>query len=284
MYKLVIESENGNTLDFSYGSPFQISEIQGLHPPGANINTSEMALIDGERFNSAKLTMRTLDIAFSIEYEAAKNRIEVYSVLQTKGKVRVYYESKYRNVHIDGYVKSMSIDYFGMKQIVTVSILCPSPCFLAAQEIVNEVSSIIKAFHFEFASTSEKELVFGYIDPTVSVEVANNGDLPTGLIFELYALQAVSKPKIFDYITGDFFGLNFDMKTADLITINTIPGQKTVKLLRNGVETNVFNSIMKGSKWLQLPVGVGYYTYEVGSGQMRNLIVEIRHYDMFEGV
>ena len=129
MFDLILENANGDQLTFSQNSPFTITEIQGLNPPDATINTSQVALIDGAIYNSAKLNMRTINIAFAIEIEAAKNRIEVFKVLKSKQYVKLYYKGSYRNVYIEGYIQSIQITYFEMKQIVTCTILCPSPYF-----------------------------------------------------------------------------------------------------------------------------------------------------------
>lgn len=286
MYKFMIENSKGDKLNFNQiGSAFNITEIEGLNPPDATINTSEVALIDGELFDSAKAQMRTMNIAFSIEKDAAANRIEIFKVLKTKQRVRVYFSNDYRNVYIDGYVESIGITYFDMKQICTVGIICPQPYWKSAEIIVSELSQVIGAFHFPFSSTeTPKELLFGYLDPTAHIDVANDGDIATGIVITLQANAAVGNPKIIDYITGEYIQLNFSMRAADFITIDTRAGAKTVKLLRNGVESNIFNSFARGSTWLMLDYNGGVYTYEVGSGNAADLVVGISHSNVYEGV
>lgn len=284
MYELTLENANGDQLSFAHNSPFQITEIEGLNPPDATINVSELALIDGAKFNSAKLDMRTINVAFAIQYQAAANRIAVYKVLKSKQYVKLSYVSEFRDVFIEGYIQSINIDYFEMMQVVTVSILCPSPYFKQAQEIVDDVTRVISAFHFPFWSTQEPQIVFSYISNDVAIEIDNDGEVDCGLIIELYARTAVSNPKIYNYITQDFIGIDYSMQTADLITINTTQGQKSVTLLRNGVETNLFNNVMEGSTWLQLPAGGGTFVYELGTGNNADLDVTFRHYNLFEGV
>ena len=285
MYKLTLQNEAGNSLVFNQlGGAFTITEIDGLNPPDATINTSQIAMLDGEKFNSAKVNMRTIEIAFAIEKDAERNRIEVYRVVKPKKAITVYYVSDLRDVYINGYIQSVEIGYFEQKQICTVSILCPFPYWQQAQAVINELSQIIDMFHFPFSSTSEPQIVFGYLDNLSSVDIENAGDLDTGLIFELYARAQVSNPKIYDYLTQEFIGLNFTMQAADLVTINTNAGQKSVKLLRDGATTNIFNTLMKNSTWLQLPANGGTYTFMVGSGNATDLNVTIKHSTLYEGV
>lgn len=284
MFNVVLENKKGEQLTFSQNSPFTITEIQGLNPPEATINTSEVALIDGAKYNSAKVNMRQLMIAFAIQYSASANRLQVYNVLKSKQWIRFYYTGDYRDVYIDGYIQSIDIAYFEMKQVVTCTILCPQPYFNKAQQIINELTTIVNAFHFPFASTSEPQLVFGYYEEASSVTVVNDGDVACGMTIELYARNAVSNPKIFNYVTQDFFGLTYSMQAGDLITIDTRQGQKSVTLLRNGTETNIFNAVMKNSTWLQLDPDENTFVYEVGTGKSYNLSVIFNHYDLYEGV
>ena len=284
MFELILENAAGDQLTFGNNSPFTISEIHGLNPPTATINTSAAALMDGAMFNSAKLNMRSVNIAFAIEYQAAKNRIEVFNVLKSKQYVKMTYNSQYRHVWIEGYIQSIDISYFNMKQIVTAAILCPSPYFKSIQEVINELNNIIGMFHFPFASTETPELVMSYFSDDVGITVDNDGDLDCGMIIELYARKSVSNPKIFNYITQEFFGITINMSAGDLITIDTRQGQKTVTRLRNGVKTNIFNYITQGSTWLQLAANGSTFVCEVGTGHTADLSVTFRHYNLYEGV
>lgn len=284
MFSLILENENGDQLTFGMNSPFTVTEIQGLNPPDATINTSQVALIDGAKFNSAKLNMRTINVAFAIEYEAAKNRIEVFKVLKSKQWVKLYYNGDYRQVFITGYIQSIGITYFAMKQIVTCAILCPSPYFNEAQEIVDSLVNIISSFHFPFSSTAEPQLVMGNISNDIGMVVENDGDVDTGIIMVLYARTPVSNPKVYNYITKDFIGVQYDMEAGDQITIDTRKGEKSVTLLRSGVETNLFNYLMQGSTWLQLDANGSTFVHEVGTGEASSLNLTIKHYNLFEGV
>ena len=75
------------------------------------------------------------------------------------------------------------------------------------------------------------------------------------------------------------------MQEADLITIDTRQGQKSVKLLRAGVESNLFNYVTQDSTWLQLPANGGVFVYEVDEdSDVDDLLVTFKHYNQYEGV
>lgn len=284
MFEMIFENKNGKQLNFGAGTPFTIKEFSGLNPPKATINTNETALIDGGRFNSSKLQMRSMNIAFAIETDAAENRLKVYEVVQSKMPLKVYYKSETLDIFIDGYVDDVDFSYFSQKNICTVSVLCPFPYFKAAQEAINELYAVIPKFHFPFHGSADKDIVFGAIDVYTAETVVNKGSVETGLIFELYAKSSIKNPKVIDYQTSEFFQIDIEMEEGDLITVNTMQGNKTVKLLRNAVETNIFNLMDKNSTWLQLGMNNSVYVYEVEEGVLTNLVVTIKHSDLFEGV
>lgn len=284
MFNMILENEANLQLTFGMNSPYTISEFQGLEPASATINTSQAALIDGQKFNSSKLQMRTIELAFAIEENVEENRLNVYRVIRPKKPIRLYYQSEYLDLFIDGYVQDIKVPYFDKKQIVTVEILCPSPYFKSAQQIINELSSIINGFYFPFASTEEPEIIFGIIDNAANIIVPNNGNIECGLTFELYAKDSISNPKIFNYLTGDFIGINFTMDAGDTVVITTGQGNKTITLIRDAVETNIFNTLMKNSTWLQLELNGSVFVYQVETGILSNLVVTIKHYELYEGV
>lgn len=285
MYKLTLTNRHGDSLSFNeLNGAYQIIDIDGLNPPSATINTSEAALMDGARFNSSKMQMRQLQIAFAINKDAESNRVAVFKVVKSKQWIRCDYSNGLREVYIEGYVSACAVDYFKEKQVCTVTILCPSPYWRAAQSIANEMSSVTGGFRFPFASTVEPELVMGWIDAMVNVEIDNGGDVETGMTFEIYAQSPATNVKIIDYLKGDYIGLDFEFEAGDLVTLCTVAGNKGATLLRDGVTTNIFNSVMRGSKWLQLDFSGGVYTYETTSGGATALDIRILHDVLYEGV
>lgn len=285
MYSLILEDKQRHQLIFNQlGGRFQITDIQGLNPPSADINTSEAALIDGEIFNSSKLQMRTVNLAFAIDYDAERSRMEVYRVIHSKKPIRIYYKSEYRDIYIDGYVQEVDFSYFEKKQICTVTIICPQPYLKAVEEIIEELTAVLPLFHFPFASTETPELVFGALDTEARKTVENESELSVGLIIQFKAIRTVSNPKIYNYETREVFGLNGTLQAGDLITVDTSMGEKTITLLRDGIESNAFNMLDKGSTWLQLYPGINEFYIEVSSGFLTDLYVTIKYRNNYEGV
>lgn len=285
MYKITLEDENQNRLEFNGLSPaYKITNISGLSPAKANINTNAAAFMDGATFNSSKVGMRTINMAFTIEEPVEVNRLAVYRVIRTKKYLKLNYRTSKIEVFAEGYVESLNITHFANKQVATMQMICPEPYFKKAQEQVDEMTNVYNMFHFPFWNEIDtNNIVFGRLTNTEQA-IVNNGGIETGLIIELYARDTIKNPKVFDYSTGEFIGLNFTMQSADVITINTIKGQKSIKLWRGGVESNIFNNLMKDSTWLQLAPDGSIYVFTVEEGLASNLHIEIKHFDLYEGV
>lgn len=285
MFDLILQNDAGDQLTFDMNSPFTVVDLEGLNPPDAWINTDEVALIDGALFNSAKLQMRTINVAFAIELDSAKNRLAVYKVLKTKHRVKLIYTSKERNINITGYIQNIQISYWEMKQVVTVTILCPDPYLIGSDDTYSITGNIVGVFHWPAPDADESipQIVFGYFSDD-GFSVANRGDVDTGLVITLHAYGSIEDPKVINLMTSEYIGVTYSMVAGDEIIIDTRKGNKSITLISNGVKTNIFNDLMRGSTWLQLPANGAVFAYTVESGTKSDLQVMMAHSNLYEGV
>lgn len=282
MFEVSVENKKGNKISFVQNENYAITSITGLASPDAAINTVNVGSFDGGSFNSSKLEMRNIVMTIKILGNIETNRIALYKVLKSKEWIKFNYKNGLRNVYIEGYVESAPIDLFAKSQEVQVSILCPDPYFKNAEEIIEDMNLIINMFYFPFAIEDEGQ-TFSQYDEVLEKVIINNGDVPKGMVIELRAIGEVVNPKIFNRDTTDFFGLDITMQKGDVITVNTVKGSKTVHLLRNATDINIFNNIMKNIVWLQLEPGDNVFTYEAETGA-EYLDITFRHIDNYEGV
>ena len=112
----------------------------------------------------------------------------------------------------------------------------------------------------EFSLYAAPEIEFGEILIEQEKDVINNGDVESGCLFVLRARGPLTNPVIYNAETNDFFKLNISMAESDEITINTMKKQKSVKLLSNGVTTNIIGNLVSGSTWLQLAPADNVFT------------------------
>lgn len=283
MYTLTVENPKGDTLMLSQSEAnFQIIKIDGLNPPPATINSSTIAGMDGSRYNSSKLQERNIVITLKLNGDVEKNRLYLYRYFGTKQWCKLYYTNGTRNVHIEGYVETIECDLFSMSETMQISIICNNPYFKSMREMVDDISKIMDLFEFPFA-IDPPGIEFSSVDYSRVATVLNEGENVTGLIVEIKINEAVTSPIIRNIDTGEFFGITGNFVQGDEIIIDTNQGSKSVKLIRNGITTNIFAKIMKNSSWLQLRIGENFFAYEADIGAEFMYII-FKHYYLYEGV
>lgn len=279
MYSLIVENKYGNQLELTHNPAYVVTEIDGLDPPDAVINATKNAVSDGSVFNSSYLDNRTITITLSINGPAEENRLNLYKYFKTKQFLRLYYENDSRSVYIDGYVKSLQVAYFDVKQVAQIVIVCPKPYFLDTTDDITEFSSVIKLFEFPFDISTP--IPFSDVVPLEDKSVINDSDVEVGAIITIKANGAVLNPIITNTDTGEYFGVNVSMAALDEIVINTRIGEKSVT--SDNELNNLIGFVQEGSTWFQLYPGDNVYSISASSGaEYLEVVFEIT--PQYEGV
>ena len=261
MYTLIAENKYGEQLEITNNPRYIITDIDGLYPPEGVINTTRVANMDGSVFNSSHINDRVITITMAINGPAEANRLLLYRYFKTKYPVRLYYKNGVRDVYIDGYVSKFSVEYFEKKQTAQIEISCPMTLFRAVKESVTEFTNIENMFVFPFAIEAVGR-PFSEVALGEQKTIINGGDVETGVIIKLNALETVLNPKIYNVDTSDRMTLSVEMRTGDEITINTRKKEKSITLLRDGVQTNIVGKLDAGSTWFNLIPGDNVFTCE----------------------
>lgn len=283
MFTLKIENAKGEIIDLSSNSNYSVVGISGLNPPTSTMSTASITTNDGSILNNARIESRNLVFNIILEGNIESARINLYKYFRVKQKCKIYYKNGSRDVYIEGYVENFEDDFFVQRQEVQISVMCYQPFFNAAQDLVIDLSVILAAFEFPFdiASTGKE---FSTIDRTYECLLINEGEVDNGLIIEMRATGTVKNPIIYNSDTREFIGLNYTMAKSDLITINTNPGEKSVILTRNGIESNLINYLKKDSSWLKSYSGDNLYTYTCEDDSADFLNIKFIHTHQYLGV
>ena len=280
MFDLSVKNITGDILRLTRNNSYAITGVTGLTPVAANINTSATGINDGETYNSARLGYRNIVITLYFTHDVEKNRIKLYDYFQTKQFCTLYFSNDSRDVCIDGYVETFECDLFSVSETAQISIICPNPYFKSVSEIVNSSSVIISNFEFptefntvESSTTSENN----------NIIIPNSGDVSAGMDIVINFTGAVTNPVIRNAATGEYFRLNRDFVSDDVVTVNTRNGEKSVKLTRLGVDFNIINALDAGASWLQLRRGNNTMHFNADSG-VDHMTVTFKHTDLFAGV
>lgn len=282
MYTLKVRNQYDEILELAPNEGYVITDIIGIDPPDAVINTTRNSNADGSVVNSAYADNRTIIITLAINGPAEDNRINLYRYFKSKSPVQLYYKNDTRDVSISGFVQNFNVPLFEKKQIAQITIFCPNPFFNGANDNITEFSTIDDLFEFPF-SIEEEGIEFSRLLVNQETNVINGGDIDTGTVITLRAIGIVKNPTIYNTETNEFFGLNLSLAQGDVVTINTKKKEKSVKLLRGGVTQSIIGKIRYGSTWFQLSPGDNLFIVTADTFP-ENLYTTFAVVDQFEGV
>lgn len=282
MLRIKAENKKGEILDFSEHPEYVCIVEDGLTPPGANVVTTAISTMDGERFNYTKLTPRNIVMTVYPNGDVEKARVHLYKWFATKNHVKLYLTTDSRDVFIEGYVEKMDGGLFVNPQSYQISIVCPDPYFKGIEMNAAGGSYTTPLFEFPFAIDDQGVELSTY-DQISSVVVFNESDADGGMTVRLYASDTVVNPKIYRRDTLEHMGLNFTMQEGDSIEISTGKGEKRIVLHRGAETINLINHMMDGFTWLQILTGDNQFTFEAENGLVF-LSVQFDYYTIYEGV
>lgn len=287
MFTASLENSRGNVITLTGDeSAYQILSIAGLNPPSAHLNTSSVSGMDGAMFNSARLNTRNIVITAKINGDVEQNRQNLYTYCPTKEKVRFYFTNNNRNVYIDGYVENVECDLFTNDERMQISIICPQPYFMDMSDTQVNGSSVTALFTFPFTIELGTPIPFSQYVIDNTIDLYNDSENEIGVIIDIDVAEAVDTILIRNTGTGDTFTLSYDFEEDDHITIDTIKGQKSVTLLRNGIYSNLFSAMQRGSVFFQLASGDNFFSYVVDGDATNNndITIMFTFYKMYRGV
>lgn len=219
-----------------------ICEYSGLNPPKAALFSSDMAGMDGAKYQSSKLNTRNVVLTFTLLRDIPDSRLKLYEFFRTGQYVKLVYAGT-RNVWIDGYVETISADQFKNtrhKEVVQVSILCYDPLLKSTEDVEIVPDSASTTFNY-------------------------GGDVVSGLDIDIEFSGSVT-----DVILTDGSGNTMTVKGSfvadDKLHICTVRGKKAVEKDVEGTITNMIGSVQFGSSWLQLHPGENTISYSATSG------------------
>lgn len=286
MFTLKVENTRGAVLELTNNEEnYQVTEVSGLNPPNANINTSSYANGDGSSFNSSRIPDREIVITVYINGDIQKNRLALYKHFRNKEWCKIYYKDDLRDVFIEGYVQAHEVSSFTQKQVAQISILCPNPYFKDVETIVQSISKIINNFTFPFSINEDEPVEFSTIEFEKITNVINDSESETGLIINVLFMGTVNKLEIRNVDNGKNFIIDYEFRKNDKLVINCNRGSKSAILTRDAVEYNLIPYVRSGSTFFQLGIGDNNFSFLADDG-VDDMLVDIhfKYYKVYLGV
>ena len=179
----------------------RITNIDGLGPVTAVINTTQIGLNPGTRFDSVHVDYRNIVMEFYVISNVADNLDELYSVIQTGTKATLQIKNKLINC----YVESIEINRTNNPVKGQISLICPDPAFRSAAINISLSSN-------DFISYS--------------------GNQATGFKLYLTAKTAVKNPYISINANKKTKKsvLNITLSAGDILELNSEAGSKSASI------------------------------------------------------
>lgn len=226
----------------------QVTNIDGLDPVKASVNTSPLGSVDGDAFVGSNVPSRNIVLTLHPNpdwdnYTHEVLRRLIYSYFMPKQPTRlVFYSDDMPTVHIDGIVESVEANIFSKDPEFLVSIICPDPYFTAHSPTIVSGQSVRSGGDVENIDYQ------GNVEAGIYVKVMfASGALPTKIGVQ------VGSPLI------SFFNVDASVSASLYFEMNSIPTSKYVQNvnLSTGVITNLLSKvrIKEGSQWPLLQPG-----------------------------
>lgn len=283
MFTLTAERQDGEKLTLTqYGSAYNVT-YTGFGPVASDVATSPLGMADGDKINSARRGGRNLVLYVYIKGNEEQNRIRLYRHFTPGHMIKLYYKNGTRNVYTEGVVESHECDQFTAPMRAQISIVCPEPFWIGAEEIIKSISGVVDMFSFPF-SVGAAGVEFSTLSGEDYALMHNAGDEPTGLIISVYARAKVINPVIYNAMTNKAARIKGTLERGNTLMINTITGSKRITITdTSGVERNALNLWQKGSDWLTLAPGANYIAYSAQEGA-EAMMVTLQYNELYVGV
>lgn len=297
---VTVINPKGNSLKLVLRDPESsgliIQEISGLGPSKANINSTELATMDGSIFASARATERNIVLTLILlpipDIETVRQK--TYAFFPIKKAVTLLVETDNRLVETIGYVESNEPEIFSQQETTQISIICPDPHFYEAA--TNEMAFVgvqpVFEFPFENDSLTEPLLEFGEIRLDTRAELVYEGDADTGVIINIHFNGSATGITLYNTVTRESMVIDTAkvatiagqaLTQGDDIIISTIKGEKYMRLLRNGAYTNIIAALNKDADWFQLTNGRNEFSFTADTGE-NNLVITFSYRNAYGGV
>lgn len=304
---MTVTNARGDTLDLPIRNPmatgYNVVAIDGLGPVDAVLQTSNTVTTDGVLFNGARKDEREITINLAYHPSSGKNiedlRHGTYKYFPEKEEITLVFHADTRSVRTTGIVESNEISIFSEKESSSIVVKCPDPWFRIDNELnrITSFSNVEPVFEFPFNWTNNpvgepKPLWFGNIQNMHSKNIMYDGESEVGVIIRMSFDGPVNNIRIYNEEAGQEIDIFTDkvrqiiadgIRKGDEIVISTIPKQKYVEVIRDGISTNILNAINRDVRFITLHKGSNTIVYSADSG-VDTIHMSIENETLYTGV
>ena len=282
-FNAIFESNN-NRLEMNKNTDMRIIDIEGIEASSYTINTISSEQ-DGAIVTSEKVEPREITITGDIKKNENEttNREKLIRFFNPKATGELYITRNDKERRIQYRVSSFDFITNKLYEDIDFTIVLESteePYFSDAKNKGNNLALISPQFAFPLAiRPTPKGKIMGYRVYKQYMPLVNDGDKETGIEIIVTAKRGQMKDIKLILNDSQFIKVNQTLNQGDVLTINTNPRKKSVKL--NG--TNIINQIDRTSTFFSLRIGKNILKYECEDGAT-NVDIDVQFYRKFLGV
>lgn len=268
MFDFELENASGNIVNINDGVKYiVVPPVSGLNPPSATLFMSKSPNGKGSKHNGSTLDERPVLITIKILGDIEKNRNALYEWIDTEQYIKIRYRNGVKNVYIEGIVQDCPIDLFTDNEVVSLSVTCGDPYWKELQDIVTEISALLKQFIFPFAIDNYGE-PFSTLRESNTTNVFNSG-AETGLKISVKAVKAIKNLMIYDANdTTRILKINGTIPEDYTLEIDTESSPKTIKAKTpEGKFVNYMRYVSGRPTWFTLRKGHNLFGYSAETGE-----------------
>ena len=284
--KIICRNSYGYKLEFGYSFPYYLDSYSGIHNYAGTVATIKSAFGVGVSYIGTSVNKRSINlvIAFKDGEDLLTRKQQLYNIFPLKDQGTLYYYEGDVDRKINYFVENVNLVRKANYVYANVNLICPSPYFMDSEETIATLQNWDKLLKFPLVIPDGTGIEFGSKNDSTSIEIENNSHIAYGLTIKFIATGSVTNPILKNTKTNETMKLNYSMSLGDQIIVNTYDNEKSIiHVDSSGNETNITNSLVFGTKFLQAPNGVNKYVTDADSGSS-NLDCSISYYNYYEAV
>lgn len=223
-------------------SGFVVQNIDGLGPVKATLVTTSFAGLNGTQYLGSSTEDRNIKFRLGLDpdVEPVRDvRARLYNFFMPRRSVDLTFRHDDGfTVNISGRIESCEPPLFVKEPVVDISIIC---------------------FDSDFYDPVPAVLRGSTVSDSTDFTIDYPGTVETGITFNLEVNRPVSAFTIYNTTPeGVLRTMDFSapLPAGSLLTITTMPGQKTARLRNGTVESSLVYAVSPQSEWIDLQPGV----------------------------
>ena len=265
MIELKFINSRNQEMNAIYNDYMTITDIEALHGVDNEFSSSTSPYFDGDVVDHIRTNPRTIVLTYALKTPIEDSLNYFNKMVKSKQKATlIETRDDGSKIEIEGIVTVPPYTRMSEQVAVQIQLYCSDPYWEDVLTMITDISVVIDMHYFPFDNEEkllandggiffpEDGIPLGEIDTNSTKIITNEGDVATGIIIQIVALEKATNPRI----TRDnynWIGVNVEMDAGDWIEISTIRGNKYIKSNREDV--NLGNIIYIGNDWLQLETG-----------------------------